>query len=1139
MHTNWMLVAVGSALIVAACAGDPPEGLTETARGGGPVVVFDILHRPLPEIPLPNDVATRVDPTSPTGRRVNISLLSPTYLETDLRAKANNLAGFGIFMPITVAFDRPLDIAAIRAVHGDDGNPKDDAVYLVNVDRDSPGFGERIPISLGGGHFPVALEKTANYFENDARSTSMNILYDTVNEDRNCNGELDIGEDSDFDGMLDHPNVHDLEWHEDRNCNGKLDAGEDFDCDGELDSNAEIADGLHEDWNCNGKLDPGEDTDCDGELDTNTTLLDAAPEDVDGNFVLDEGETWDCGAVVAGARELRRSREDRALTDHLVDFFEQETNTLILRPVLPLRQHTTYAVALTDRLKGVDGAAIESPFPFSSHASQSVALEPLAEVLANHDVDAGIVRFAWTYTTGSTTYEMEAIRRGLYGAGTLSYLAEDFPATLSLDRLRDDDDKQPYIARVDDFAAVLGIVASAADFGEVQGLEHVSHAVVGTFKSPDFLVDRDGIAHEGYPADDDEIFELDPATGEAIVGEGTVTWWCAIPKETAEHKQPFPIQIYGHGYTSSKFEMVPMIGQMARFGIASCALDAFGHGLGSAVAGDPELVELAYDFLAGLGLGNFVYAVIKGRERDLDNDGIGDSGGDFWTADTFHTRDVVRQSIVDHLQFIRIVRAFDGEATMPWDTNADGFGNKLGDFDGDGTADMGGPDNTYSIWGISLGGILSAIVAGIEPAIDAAAPCAGGAGLSDIGIRSRQGGVPEAVFMPIFGPMISANRVADSKEGAVQFKFVINDVNDQGHYPFYTSTKIRSGDRIVLRNPRNEETDTVIVPQDLAFRVAVPADALTASEKRPLLLAVGPTPEDPGVLGDRLIIEVHDGVDGGIKETIDTFGHEVAFHGALHPVGTPLVALAKGLGLKRNTPEMRRFMGIATMILQGGDPVSYAPHYWKDLLDYSDYDDAKSGANVMVIPTVGDMSVPVNTGIHIAVAAGTVGVETPDPRYGKSQMQLLIDTYSSEAVERLWRYDFDIDLDEDGDCEYERTVRRMGLYDIDDLDDGQSEFHAPSPEGGPLRATVKSGDGAALTATDGVIKDAGGINAMRIPYEDYVGKHGLGEPNACRKFDIDRYMFNSIGWFFRTGGTELVDHPCLATDDCAFFPWKE
>lgn len=1167
------------AILLGGCAGDRAEGLGETKAAGGPVVRWDLQHKPLPEIPLPNNAATRLDPTSPTGRRVNVSLMAPTFLESDLRAKADRLTGFGVFMPVTVAFDKPLDLQNIIDLQRGNTDPSDDVAWLVNIDEASPGFGERVALDFGGGAFPLALEKTANYFDNDPRSESMNLLFDTVQEDRNCNGALDPGEDTDFDGVLDHPNVFGLEWHEDANCNGKLDAGEDWDCDGELDLNPAIADGLQEDLNCNGTLDDGEDIDCDGKLDQAKGALTPAAGDTNGDLVLDEGETWDCGAVIAGAAELRRGRQDAALADHLTGFWERETNTLIMRPIVPLRQHTTYAVLLTKRLVGEDGKPVESPFPYTSPAAQSTALEALPAAAQKADVKVADVVFAWTYTTGSVTWELEQIRAGLYGVGPFSRLADEFPVgSLLLDRLRDDNDPQPYIARYADFQAPLGLlsIADGLGSGALPYLESVSHLIVGTFKSPDFLVDRNGLAMQGYPADDDEVFEIDAMTGEATLGQGTVTFWCAIPKTVPGlHEPPFPVEIFGHGYGSSKFEALPQMGRMAKFGIAACALDAAGHGTGPAAEGtidlgqgEQKIRDVAYSFFHQVQLGNFVLAALKGRDRDLDNDGIGDPGGDFWTADTFHTRDIVRQSIVDHMQFIRILRSFDGVRTTEQDTSSDGYGNLLGDFDGDGVVDMGGPDARYSMWGSSLGGILAGIMAGVEPALDAAASHAGGAGLLDIAMRSRQGGVPEAVFLPLLGPLVSFNPVADTQPPQTELTFVVNNVASTGTYPFVRTTAIAAGDRVVLRNLRNGEVKEAIVPGSRRLRLAVAADALSATQKRrllgygpapdpddallaeaaPAVPAEIPVPSHPEELGDPLVIEVWEpGADTskGPKKTIDTFGMDVVYQGARHPAGSMLVALSSGFGFGRNTPDLRRFTGIASMILQSADPVGYAPHYWREPLEFP-YDEAKPGANMLVLPMSGDMNVPVNTEIMMAVAAGIVTHEEKDPRYGKSQLQMLIDNYVLEGLERLWRFDFAVDVDADGDCDFEGVVRRTGSFDADNADEGTSEYHAPSADE-PLRATVRSADGkhpetrhhcndVDQTCGD-ILSSKDGMNAMRIPYTSPEGAHDLPDPNPCRKFDVATYYFNLVAYWFHTGGTELPDHLCLAHETCDFFPW--
>ncbi|MBM4387668.1 MAG: hypothetical protein FJ088_08005, partial [Deltaproteobacteria bacterium] len=50
-------VFILSFMYLSAC-GEDAGGLRATVDTGGPKVVWDITHKPLPEIPLPNDAAT-------------------------------------------------------------------------------------------------------------------------------------------------------------------------------------------------------------------------------------------------------------------------------------------------------------------------------------------------------------------------------------------------------------------------------------------------------------------------------------------------------------------------------------------------------------------------------------------------------------------------------------------------------------------------------------------------------------------------------------------------------------------------------------------------------------------------------------------------------------------------------------------------------------------------------------------------------------------------------------------------------------------------------------------------------------------------------------------------------------------------
>src|SRR5262249_30890249 len=135
--------ALALALVPSCVMDQVPQGLRHTPAGPGPTVRFDLAHQPLPEIPIPNDVATSADPRSRTGLRVNASLVAPTAIEQKARVQFSKMEGWGTFQPIWVSFDidreqegyadyagPALDLANIKQRHqGDDYDFENDAVY--------------------------------------------------------------------------------------------------------------------------------------------------------------------------------------------------------------------------------------------------------------------------------------------------------------------------------------------------------------------------------------------------------------------------------------------------------------------------------------------------------------------------------------------------------------------------------------------------------------------------------------------------------------------------------------------------------------------------------------------------------------------------------------------------------------------------------------------------------------------------------------------------------------------------------------------------------------------------------------------------------------------------------------------------
>ena len=173
---------------------------------------MDFLAKPLPEIPLPNDIATRYDATSATGRRINASMLAPTRLERSVRARIDEIDGWGINQPITIPFTGPLDVESILAGHRPKkGQPDyfdltDDVIYLIDIDPQSPEFGDKKYLDLGQGSYPYVLEDPNPYTIQDPRGWTISLLFEEADEDKNSNGRLDEGEDTDYDGVLDVPN---------------------------------------------------------------------------------------------------------------------------------------------------------------------------------------------------------------------------------------------------------------------------------------------------------------------------------------------------------------------------------------------------------------------------------------------------------------------------------------------------------------------------------------------------------------------------------------------------------------------------------------------------------------------------------------------------------------------------------------------------------------------------------------------------------------------------------------------------------------------------------------------------------------------------------------------------------------------
>jgi hypothetical protein len=1141
-----LVSTLGVMTVAGACGIDTaPDGLRATPAGNGPVVKFDVTHRPLPEVPLPNDLATFADPTSRTGRRINVSLVAPTFMERNAREDFSTMEGWGISSPISVAFDRApgtdpreaaIDLEDVAArMQGDEHDLSNDAFYVVNLTTGLPVF-----IDVGNGYYPVTLRDPFRYFPNDPKVGESNLSFETVEEGVGLPQSAYRPElDTDFDGVLDHPNT-------------------------------------------------------------------------------------------LGQKGI-------AGVDNLLTWYERETDTLIIRPVVPLEEKTEYAVVLTDRLRGGNRQPIRSPFADIHHPSQRKGVARLEDVLrdkglANYYGDlAGTglshVAFAWTFTTQPTHEDMVLLRDGLYGKGPFARFASDYPPVFDVKQVAGPNPQgedqgnlkaapagsacakrsaTPYVIKLNEpdirdsfeqlFTQVFGL--DAGDLAAVKkGFDNIDHIVVGSYKSPYLM---------GDPAsrNPDTRFHLDFRTGAGDVQPDTIQWFLSVPKVKPGGKGgPFPVAFWGHGVTGHSDEILFYAGDYAKQGIALFGYNNPEHGLVFSESDE----TLASARLSLNCLVPFLGAFKNGRAHDLNGDGKPDSGWFWWTSHIFHTRDNVRQGILDGMQAVRILRSFDGHVGTA-DFNNDGVPEKAGDFDADGNVDVGGPNVSYFAAGESLGGIMSGIQGGIDPYMVAAAPMSGGGSLAiDVGFRSY--GVVEAVTGQLMGPIVFSVDPKDRPDGKDMSVIGSRCAPDQ-----------RSVRIVVNEGDNNHELEIACLnPDELGERMTVVVENVTNGEVRCARTLKGglfrvPIPSS---IDDRLDIQVYDApdvvksydgcevlADAPVGRRISTWEQaalhtlDVAtpdtnkcdepagcaqFRDVFYPVGSALRAPNEGFGFRRQSPQLRRFRDLAQAAFDPADPIAFAPYYM--LKPLTDPDGNRVAPHALLnVNTVGDNFVQIAAGLTFARAAGAVPFLPPSaaaryPEYAdyatpqelyerlgrRTPMQFLIDKSVVEGVARLGKtsagptcranYRADTNL-----CTKQQTIDALecknALFDADWVSEGGLPYDQPHPTV-PLRlgrvAKVRVTDSTTLAAAweprlRGVpfAPDETGWSASErvvALWNHYLvpkGQHTWDVGDVCRAWDFATYGNALTARFFATDGRDVyyLSHPkthgCLVDGSCDF-----
>jgi hypothetical protein len=905
-----------------------------------------------------------------------------------------------------------------------------------------------------------------------------------------------------------------------------------------------------EDLDFDGVLDPGEDVDFDGVLD--------APNTPDGLLRGTPLETY----------------------DRLVTFYERQTDTLVLRPLLPLRSRRRYAVVLTDRLRGLDGQPVRSPLPFVHPFTQTEALEALPALFAARpEVYGDLARrgfagvaFAWTFTTQSTTEDLDALREGLYGRGPYARLADAFPADVAALPLVGGtpagcdgvDTRRPYALPPARLRALVEALPSPAaigfgDLSEAQleavldGLErHVSHLAYALVEAPYLLGDPDAGRAE-------DTWDLDGVRRGDGVARDLVPLLVAVPRQTFAHRQPFDVALYAHGDGGSHLEALTYASHAAAQGLATVAALAPGHG----VPADDALSDRA----PGLCLDGLARALREHRAADRDGDGAADPAGPFDGGDPFHARDHLRQGALDLLQALRALRGLGrgpfaarrlatatGAVDFDGDLDGDGAAETAGDFDADGVSDLG--TERFAIWGSGFGAVRAMLAFGVEPALAAAAPVSGGGGWLDVALRSRLPALRDPLWLRLLGPVVASRRSSgpgvdtSCAEGARSLHFVVPDQGARRRVELacLEAADLDEGDVVVLTNLRTGARRCAGVGPGGRFTVAVPTDVDDALELR--VLDGGAADVDYGrCAGDAA---------GAVARVVDAW--EVGAGGCRdcgryqdrrYEAGTRLRAPIAGLGLDRQSPDLRRVASWLQAALDPADPIHYAR---RAFLEPPMAPDVEAGPRaVFVVATAGDTAVPVSAADAYARAAGLlpfVPADGPSVWREHRAPETFAERYGRSSPDAVLR-DFGV---LEGLASLERFETPFGgvrdwVVDVEDLSDGVIAFDGAGDaqravsDGGisprrldpPLRWSRRSEAGVAAPWNP----DGGVRSALLHPMPDPRGRHVLPPPDPTGIFDDSAYVLNAIGWFLASGGAglpwlDLAAPSCLAVDRCRF-----
>ncbi|WP_083457687.1 hypothetical protein [Sandaracinus amylolyticus] len=453
----------------------------------------------------------------------------------------------------------------------------------------------------------------------------------------------------------------------------------------------------------------------------------------------------------------------------------------------PLIEGTRYAAVVTTRVRSSEGAAIEAAEQFAiirdATARPTDALEAEA-----YDQYAPVI--ASLAMAGTPREEIVAL-----AVFTVQTVADDLVD--ARDVVRGGDAPAIQIERAvtgEAVDALLGAPSAPLPGGDVPGgVAHdaIGWVIDGTFESPELASPAPG-QHGRWTRD---------ASGALVVKRTDRVWFTLVlPSGVDLATMSVPVVVFQHGLGGQRGNAFAVANTLCAAGFAVAAIDIPYHGMRT--TGGAIDARHAY----GASEGADLYGDLGGQAVYVDFLGIGDDAGELVPFHPFYTRDVFRQSVVDLMGLVRVLREGVAEAV----------------------ATAGGPAFTvasapFGFVGVSLGGILGTVFVANEPEIGASVLAVTGGHLARL-VEMSPSFAPTflSILLPRYGYSLDAidwqTETVSSLPGIAIFQTLL----DRGDSMAHAAVLARRPVHVLMHMAHGDETVPNVATESLARVVGAP-----------------------------------------------------------------------------------------------------------------------------------------------------------------------------------------------------------------------------------------------------------------------------------------------------------------------------